>query len=187
MKIVQEKEVPLPYPQFQRNEALKQKNEKVKKEFLDLFRKVEINIPLLDAIKTIPSYAKFLKELCTHKRKFEKYEKVCLSEEVSAVLQRKLPPKLKDPGSFIIPCKIGKSFFDKALMDLGASINLIPYSVYESLGIGEIRPIAISLQMADRSLVYPRGVVEDVLVKVEDLILPADFIILDMEERGSSS
>ncbi|XP_040369382.1 uncharacterized protein LOC121051265 [Rosa chinensis] len=182
MKIVQEKEISLPYPQFQRKEVLKQKNEKVKKEFLDLFRKVEINIPLLDAIKTIPTYAKFLKELCTHKRKFEKDEKVCLSEEVSAVLQRKLPPKLKDPGSFTVPCKIGKTFFDKALMDLGASINLMPYSIYESLGIGEIRPIAISLQMADRSVVYPRGVVENVLVKVQDLILPADFIILDMEE-----
>ncbi|XP_004289462.1 PREDICTED: uncharacterized protein LOC101311522 [Fragaria vesca subsp. vesca] len=89
MKIVQEKEVPLPYPQFQRNDALKQKNEKVKKEFLDLFRKVEINIPLLDAIKTIPSYAKFLKELCTHKRKFEKNEKVCLSEEVNDMKPRR--------------------------------------------------------------------------------------------------
>jgi hypothetical protein len=77
---------------------------------MDIFetlRKVERNIPLLDAIQRILSYAKFLKDCCTHKRKFQDHGKVALTEEVSVVLLRKLPPKLKDPGSFTIPCKIG--------------------------------------------------------------------------------
>ncbi|PRQ60446.1 hypothetical protein RchiOBHm_Chr1g0381281 [Rosa chinensis] len=105
-----------------------------------------------------------------------------LSEEVSAVLQRKLPPKLKDPGSFTIPCTIGEKNFEKVLLDLGASVNLMPYSVYKTLGVGPLQNINISLQFADRSVKYPRGIVEDVLVKVADFILPADFIVLDMED-----
>ena len=98
------------------------------------FKKVQINIPLLEAIKQIPSYAKFLKDICTNKRRFEAHEKVMLFDNVSVVLQRKLPPKLQDSGSFTIPCTIGKTKFDKALHDLGASVNLMPYFVYEHLG-----------------------------------------------------
>ncbi|XP_073024298.1 uncharacterized protein [Primulina eburnea] len=90
--------------------------------------------------------------------------------------------KLKDPGSFSIPCTIGTSNFSKALCDLGASINLMPYSCFEKLKIGEVKPTTISLQLADRSIKYPRGVVEDVLVKVDKFIFPVDFVVLDMEE-----
>ncbi|XP_048432231.1 uncharacterized protein LOC125473453 [Pyrus x bretschneideri] len=109
------------------------------KEILDTFRQVQVNLPLLDAIKQVPKYAKFLKELCTNKRRFNDQETVALSEEVSAVLQRKLPPKLKDAGSFTIPCVIGGKEFGRALCDLGASINLMPYSVYESLNLGDLK------------------------------------------------
>ena len=105
-----------------------------------------------------------------------------LIEESSAILQKKLPPKLKDPGSFTIPFTIGKSYFDRALCDLGASINLMPLSVFRKLGLGEVKSTTISLQLADRSIKYPRGVIEDVLVKVDKFIFPADFIILDMDE-----
>ncbi|XP_034203540.1 uncharacterized protein LOC117618018 [Prunus dulcis] len=94
-------------------------------EIMETFKKVQINIPLLNAIAQIPKYAKFLKDLCTNKRRFKEHEQVALSEEVSAVLQRKLPPKLKDPGSFSIPCIVGDFKIPKALLDLGASINLI--------------------------------------------------------------
>ncbi|CAL9024859.1 unnamed protein product [Prunus brigantina] len=100
-------------------------------EIMETFGKVQINIPLLNAIARIPKYAKFLKDLCTNKRRFKEHEQVALSEEVSAVLQRKLPPKLKDP---------------------------------------------------DRTIRYPKGILEDVLVNVEGLILPADFLVLEMEE-----
>ena len=105
-----------------------------------------------------------------------------LTEECSAILQRKLPQKLKDPGSFTIPCTIGTAIFERALCDLGASINLMPLSIFKRLGLGEARPTTVTLQLADRSLKHPRGIIEDVLVKVDKFIFPADFIVLDMEE-----
>ncbi|VVA31533.1 PREDICTED: LOW QUALITY PROTEIN, partial [Prunus dulcis] len=151
-------------------------------EIMETFKKVQINIPLLNAITQIPKYAKFLKDLCTNKRRFKEHEQVALSEEVSAVLQRKLPPKLKDPGSFSIPCIVGDFKFQKALLDLGASINLMPYHVYEKLNLGELQATSVSIQLADRTIRYPKGILEDVLVKVEELILPADFFVLEMEE-----
>ena len=122
-----------------------------------------------------------MKDCCTNKRKLLDNEQVALSEEVSAVIQRKLPPKLKDPGSFTIPCRIGNKLFEKALLDLGASINLLPYTVYETLQLGELQPTSITLQLADRSIKYPRGIIEDVLVQVNDSVIPVDFIVLDME------
>ncbi|KAL5537709.1 hypothetical protein UlMin_030066 [Ulmus minor] len=130
----------------------------------------------------MPKYAKFMKEILSKKRKLGDYETVMLNEECSAVLQRKLPQKLKDPGSFTIPCTIGSCNFDKVLCDLGASINLMPLSVFRKLGLGEVKPTSISLQLADRSVKYPRGVIEDVLIKVDKFIFPADFVVLDMEE-----
>jgi hypothetical protein len=100
------------------------------------------------------------------------------------VLLKKLPPKLKDPGSFTIPCRIGDQHFDRALLDLGASINLLPYNVYETFGLGELQPTSITLQLTDKSIKRPRGILEDVLVKVDQSILPHDFIVLDMEESS---
>ncbi|PIN13095.1 DNA-directed DNA polymerase [Handroanthus impetiginosus] len=110
------------------------------------------------------------------------YEMMTLIEEYSAIIQNKLPPKLKDPGSFMILCKIGTHFSGRALCDLGASINLMPYSIYRTLGLGEAKPTSITLQLADRSLTYPRGVIEDILVKVDKFIFPTNFIVLDMED-----
>ncbi|XP_075473347.1 uncharacterized protein LOC142504353 [Primulina tabacum] len=150
--------------------------------FLEIFKKLHINISFAEALAQMPSYAKFLKEILSNKRKLVDFETVKLSEECSAVLQNKLPPKAKDPGSFSIPCTIGTSFFGKTLCDLGASINLMQYSYFEKLKIGEVKPTTISLQLADRSIKYPRGVVEDVLVKVDKFIFPVDFVVLDMEE-----
>ncbi|XP_075515718.1 uncharacterized protein LOC142550529 [Primulina tabacum] len=150
--------------------------------FLEIFKKLHINIPFAEALAQMPSYAKFLKEILSNKRKLVDFETMKLSEECSAILQNKLPPKAKDPGSFSIPCTIGNSFFGKALCDLGTSINLMPYSCFGNLGIGEVKSTTISLQLADRSIKYPRGVVEDVLVKVDKFIFPLDFVVLDMEE-----
>jgi hypothetical protein len=183
LKIVQEEEVSLPYPQVLWQQEKKLKKESQLREMIDLFKKVHINIPLLEAVKTIPSYAKFLKEMCMKKKKFKEHEQVALCEEVSAIIQRKLPPKLKDPGSFTIPSKIGETTFDKCLMDLGASINLMPYSALKKLGLeGALKPTSITLQLADRSVRYPRGILENVLVNVAKFVIPADFIVLDMEE-----
>ncbi|CAN6542031.1 unnamed protein product [Malus baccata var. baccata] len=169
--------VPIPFPR----RFKKSKKEQTDKEILDTFRKVQVNLPLLDAIKQVPKYAKFLKELCTNKRRFNDQEIVALSEEVSAVLQRKLPPKLEDAGSFTIPCVIGGKEFERALCDLGASINLMPYSVYESLNLGDLKETKVVIQLADHSNRYPKGLLEDVLVQVNELIFPADFFVLEME------
>ena len=105
-----------------------------------------------------------------------------LTEEVSAVLLRELPQRLKDLGSFTIPCRIGGHDCEQSLLGLGAGVNLMPYTVYEKLGLGELQTTSITLQLADKSIKRPRGILEDVLVKVGKFTLPADFIVLDMEE-----
>ncbi|XP_022880622.1 uncharacterized protein LOC111397886 [Olea europaea var. sylvestris] len=130
----------------------------------------------------MPSYAKFSKDLLSNKRKLGDQETVMLIEECNARIQKKLPPKLKDPGSFIVPYMIGKVYFDKALCDLGASINLMPLSIFRKLGLKEAKVTTATLQLTDGSLTHPRGIIEGVFIKVEKFIFPADFLILDMEE-----
>ncbi|XP_024036911.1 uncharacterized protein LOC112096919 [Citrus clementina] len=175
--------IPPPFP----SRFTKSKKEEQEKDILETFRKVEVNIPLLDAIKQIPRYAKVLKELCTSKRKLRGDEKVHMGENVSAVLQKKLPPKCKDPGMFTIPCKIGSVRVEKAMLDLGASINVMPRSIYSSLNVGPLKETGVIIQLADRSNAYPDGVLEDVLVQVNELVFPADFYVLDMEDDNSSN
>ncbi|CAL1378683.1 unnamed protein product [Linum trigynum] len=153
------------------------------KKFVNIFKQLHINIPLAEALEQMPTYAKFLRELLTKKRKWADLDKVTLTSECSAVIQNKLPEKRDDPGSFTIPCVIGGTEFNKSLCDLGAGINLMPYSVYKKLGLGDVlKPTRITLQLADRSVKIPKGVVENVLVKVGKFILPTDFVILEMEE-----
>ncbi|CAN6576789.1 unnamed protein product [Malus baccata var. baccata] len=173
----------LPNVPFPRRFA-QSKKEESEKDILDTFRKVQVNIPLLDAIKQVPRYAKFLKELCTTRKRISNKEVVKVSENVSAVLQRKLPPKCKDPGSFTIPCVIGNTRFEQCMLDLGASINVMPYSIYASMNLGELKQDGVIIQLADRSNTYPKGVLEDVLVQVNHLIFPADFYVLEMEDSS---
>ncbi|KAM1934622.1 hypothetical protein ACFX15_018788 [Malus domestica] len=163
------------------------KKEENEKDILETFRKVQVNIPLLDAIKQVPKYAKFLKELCTTRKRISNKEVVRVSENVSAVLQRKLPPKCKDPGSFTIPCVIGNTKFEHAMLDLGASINVMPYSIYASMHLEELKNDGVIIQLAYRSNAYPEGVLEDVLVQVNHLIFPVDFYVLNMEDSAHST
>ncbi|RDY11582.1 hypothetical protein CR513_03732, partial [Mucuna pruriens] len=154
--------------------------------------KVEINIPLLDAIKQIPKYAKFLKELCVHKRKKMKGSMemggigttLTRNEDFTTGAQTLLK-KCQDPGIFSIPCTIGDCTFVDAILDLGASINVMPTSIYKSLNFGDLEPTRMTIQLANRSVVQPLGVLEDVLVQVNELIFPADFYVLDMEDETS--
>ncbi|XP_044466609.1 uncharacterized protein LOC123196623 [Mangifera indica] len=138
---------PPPFP----SRLAKNKKEQQEQEILEVFCKVEVNIPLLDAIKQVPRYAKFLKELCTSKRKLKGDEKV-----------------------------------HKAMIDLEASINVMPSSIYHSLNVGPLKPTGVIIQLANRSNAYPEGVLEDVLVQVNELIFPADFYVFDMEDDNSS-
>ncbi|XP_043717637.1 uncharacterized protein LOC122665548 [Telopea speciosissima] len=156
------------------------------KEMLDLFQQVHINLSLLDVIKQVPAYAKFLKDLCTQKRKLRNQtpKTIHLTKQVSAVITD-LPPKLKDPGAPLISCVIGDLSINKALLDLGASVNILPGSVFEKFGLGELKSTEVILQLADRSVKRPRGLLEDVLVKVDDLYFPVDFLVLDMESTSA--
>ncbi|CAN6566748.1 unnamed protein product [Malus baccata var. baccata] len=166
---------------------MQSKKEKNEKDIIETFRKVQLNIPLLDAIKQVPRYANFFKELCTTRKRISNKEVVKVSENVSAVLQRKLPQKCKDPGSFTIPCVIGNTKFEHAMLDLGASINIMPYSIYASMNLEELKNDGVIIQLADRLNAYPKGVLEDVLVQVNDLVFPADFYVLEMEDSGHST
>ncbi|KAM1489349.1 hypothetical protein ACFXTO_032624 [Malus domestica] len=165
---------------------MQSKKDESDKGILDTFRKVQVNIPLLDAIKQVAKYAKFLKELCTTRKRASNKEVVRVSENVSAVLQRKLPHKCKDPDSFTIPCVIGNTRFESAMLDLGASINVMPYSIYASMNLGELKNDGVIIQLADRSNAYPKGVLEDVLVQVNHLVFPVDFYVLEMENSNHS-
>ena len=130
----------------------------------------------------MPLHAKFLKEVLSKKRKIAEEGIVNLTATCSATIQQKLPAKMKDPGSFTIPCSIGKYEFKKALCDYGASINLMPLSVLQRLSLGELTPTAITLQMADRSMAQLEGILEVVLVKVGKFVFPVDFVVMKMEE-----
>ncbi|XP_027174360.1 uncharacterized protein LOC113773971 [Coffea eugenioides] len=143
----------------------KTKKAEKEKEILDVFRKVEINIPLVEAIKQVSKYAKFLNDLCTHKRKLRGDARVAVGENVSAMLQRKFSPKCGDPGMFTIPCKIGNTPIGKAMLDLGASINVMPKTIFASLNLGPLKETAIIIQLTDRTNAYPEGLVENVLVQ----------------------
>ncbi|KAK4598961.1 hypothetical protein RGQ29_016127 [Quercus rubra] len=177
-----------PIPPFPQALAESRKYEQ-NKDLYETFHKCEVNIPLLDAIKQVPRYAKFLKELCTIKRKqkLKGCEKVRVGENVSAVIQRKLLAKCKDLGMFTIPCIIGNTQLKKAMLDLGASINVMPYSIYVSLKLGPLNKTGVVIQLTDRSIAYPKGVVEDVLMQVNDLVSPADFHVLDMENGDQTT
>ena len=166
-----------PFPQT----IQKKKNHAKQTEILEVLREVKVNIPLLDMIKQVPTYAKFLKDLCTVKRSLNVNKKVFLTEQSSAIIGNKTPVKYKDPGCPTISVNIGGTSVEKALLDLGASVNLLPYSMYQRLGLGELKPTSITFSLADRSIKIPKGTIEDVLIQVDKFYYPVDFVVLDTE------
>ncbi|XP_074304661.1 uncharacterized protein LOC141639428 [Silene latifolia] len=165
---------PIPFPQRHARPRLEKKYEK----FIDILKSMNVTIPFLDMITEIPNYGKFLKELVTIKRKSEGVQSVNLSRECSAILTS----KLEDPGSFSIPCSIQGVKIKRTLCDLGASVSLMPLSLFKKLHLEDLKPSNISLQLADRSVKYPLGVIEDVPLKVGKLVIPCDFFVMGMPE-----
>jgi hypothetical protein len=149
---------------------------------MEMFNSLQIDIPFAEVLEQMPLYAKFMKELLTKKRKPKEDASVLMNEECSAIIQAKLPQKKKDPGSFTIPISIGNMHVGKAFCDLGASINLMPLSMMKRIPGAVAKPTKMQLTLADRSITYPYGILEDVLVRCAEFIFPADFVILDMEE-----
>nr|XP_043619772.1 uncharacterized protein LOC122591576 [Erigeron canadensis] len=167
----------VPFPQRLRKEKIQEQYNK----FFNMIKSVTINVPLVDLILGMPNYAKFIKELVTDKKKLGEVKATFLNEECSAVIKNKLPPKLSDLGSFLIACSFGKKLTCKALADLGASINLMPYSVFAKLSLGQLRPTKMSFRLADHSFQYPLGVAENLQVQVGQVVFLVNFVILEME------
>nr|CAN66441.1 hypothetical protein VITISV_011560 [Vitis vinifera] len=170
-------ESPTPKPHVEEEEEEEtKKREEIKGKKKDISEGKEDH----DSIQ-VPTYAKFLKDLCTIKRGLNMNKKAFLTEQVSAIIQCKSPLKYKDPGCPTISVMIGGKVVEKALLDLEASVNLLPYSIYKQLGLGELKPTSITLSLADRSVKIPRGIIEDVLVQVDNFYYPVDFVVLDTD------
>ncbi|XP_070046232.1 uncharacterized protein [Nicotiana tomentosiformis] len=172
--VVQKAKAPLlkpppPYPQ----RIAKKTVENQFKKFIQMMKSLSINVPLVEALEQIPGYAKLMKDLVIKKRSMN-FETIKITHQVSAIVHS-MDPKLEVPGAFTSPCTVGSADFAKALCDLGASINLISYSVFKTLGIGKPRPTSMRLQMDDRTMKRPFRVIEDVLVCVQKFIHPRDF------------
>ncbi|XP_057803206.1 uncharacterized protein LOC131018504 [Salvia miltiorrhiza] len=134
-----------------------------------MLAKVNVNLPLLDVTRNVPAYVKFFKELASKKRKFVDNEKILVSEVTNSIMQQPLPPKQRDPGSFVINITLGNGKEASGMLDLGAGINLMPYSIFKQLELGDLKPTRMCLQLADRSVRYPRGVCEDRNATVNDM------------------
>ena len=161
----------VPYPERLINKG---KDTVDQKEMYDVFSKCQVNLPLLTAIKQVPKYAKYLKELCTIKRKLHVRKKSFLAENVSAIVQNTVS-KMSDPGPPTIPCTIGVTHIEHALLDLGSSVNLLPFYIFEEIGLWKLKPTPVTLQLADGSIVVPEGKIEDVIVKVQRFLFSCRF------------
>ncbi|XP_056685964.1 uncharacterized protein [Spinacia oleracea] len=168
----------LPYPQI----FIRHKLDVEFAKFLVILRQLYVTIAFTDALKQMPSYTRFLKEILSGKRDLDVKETVNLTENCSAIILNKTPPKHKDPGSFSIPFAIKELEISNAMCYLGASISILPYSVFAKLDIGDLVPTNITLQLADRSVKYPIGKVEDVPLVVGELTFLVDFVVLDIDE-----
>ncbi|CAJ2671279.1 unnamed protein product, partial [Trifolium pratense] len=168
----------LPYP----HAPSKKDKERQYARFMDIFKRLQINIPFSEALEQMPTYAKFMKEILTKKRRYNDDEVIQLDASCSAIIQRTLPTKEKDPGRVTLPVTIGNVNVGKALIDLGSSINLIPLSVIKRVGGLDITRTRMTLQLADKSITRPSGMAEDVLVKVDKFMFPIDFVVMDIEE-----
>ncbi|GJV85597.1 reverse transcriptase domain-containing protein [Tanacetum coccineum] len=150
----------------------------------DILMSREEEDKIMQTFSRMPNYGKFLKELISNKNKIEQIFAAFLSDESFAILQSRVPPKLGDPESFLIPCNFNKTFSCNALADLGASINLMPYSLYAKLSLETLKPTKMSVRLADRSLYYPVGIAKNILVEVDEgskILYSIEGIVLEEE------
>ncbi|GJU88580.1 reverse transcriptase domain-containing protein [Tanacetum coccineum] len=170
----------IPYPSRMNQEKQKDKDEVQIHKFWQMFKQLHINISLADALILIPKYQKMLKSLLSNKEKLIELANTLVSENCSAVILKKLPEKLGDPGKFLIPCGFNE-LKCKALADLGASINLMPLSVWKELGLPKLIPTQMTLELVNHDICTPKGIARDVFVPVGKFTFPADFVIVDYE------
>ncbi|GJY54570.1 reverse transcriptase domain-containing protein [Tanacetum coccineum] len=171
----------IPFPSRRNDERRREKaNDQIEK-FYEIFWDLSFEISFTDALMLMPKFASTLKTLIGNKEKLSEMARTPLNENCSAVILNKLPKKLGDPGRFLIPCEFSRINTCNALADLGASINLMPYSVWKTLSLPELTPTCMTLELADRSISEPIGIAEDVYVTVGKFQFPADFVVVDFE------
>ncbi|GJY34522.1 reverse transcriptase domain-containing protein [Tanacetum coccineum] len=164
----------IPFPSRRNDERRREKAN-------DQIRDLSFEISFTDALTLMPKFASTLKTLIGNKEKLSEMARTLLNENCSAVILNKLPKKLGDPGRFLIPCEFSGINTCNALADLGASINLMPYSVWKDLSLPELTPTCMTLELADRSITEPIGIAKDVRLMVGKFQFPADFVVVDFE------
>ncbi|GJT61162.1 reverse transcriptase domain-containing protein [Tanacetum coccineum] len=158
---------------------LREKDDNLASKFVEIFRELHFELSFADALLHMPKFASMFKSLLNNKEKLFDLAKTPVNENCSAVILKKLPEKLGDPGKFLIPCDFPELVECLALADLGASINLMPLSIWKKLSLPELTPTQMILELADRSTTSPSGIAEDVFVKVGKFHFPADFVVVD--------
>ncbi|GJS79812.1 reverse transcriptase domain-containing protein [Tanacetum coccineum] len=169
----------IPYPSRVNQQKLREKDNLLALKFLEIFRKLHFDLSFADALLHMPKFVAMFKSLLNNKEKLFDLATTSVNENCSAVILKKLPEKLGDPGKFLIPCDFPELVECLALADLGASINLMPLSIWKKLSLPELTPTQMILELADRSTTRPAGIAEDVFVKVGKFHFPTDFVVVD--------
>ncbi|GJT15626.1 reverse transcriptase domain-containing protein [Tanacetum coccineum] len=177
--VTQKTKTSLPYPSRLAKEKLREKDDILASKFMEIFRNLHFELSFADALIHMPKFAPMFKKMLNNKDKLIELTKTPLNENCSAVVLKKLPEKLGDPGRFLIPCDFLEFDNCLALADLGASINLMPLSIWKKLGLPGLNETKMVLELADRTISKPTGVAENVFVKVGKFYFPADFVVLD--------
>ncbi|GJT70061.1 reverse transcriptase domain-containing protein [Tanacetum coccineum] len=171
----------IPYPSRQNDEKRCENANEQKEKFYEIFKDMSFEISFMDALTLMPKFASTLKTLIRNKEKLSEMARTPLNEHCSAVILNKLPEKLGNPGRFLIPCKFLGMDEYLALADLGASINLMPFSMWKKLNLPNLTPTCMTLELADRSISQPIVIAKDVNVKVGVFQFPADFVVVDFK------
>ncbi|GKA70780.1 reverse transcriptase domain-containing protein [Tanacetum coccineum] len=154
--------------------------------FMKLFKELRLEISLKDALIEMPKFNKWLSTLLRNKEKLEEIAITSVNAECSAIILNKVPEKLEDPRKFLIPCALQELDRTNALADSGASINLLPHSIYKQLGLGALKPTRMTLELANRSVTHPMSIAEDVVVRVDGFTFLADFVVEKLTLRVGS-
>ncbi|GKE34058.1 reverse transcriptase domain-containing protein [Tanacetum coccineum] len=169
----------LPYPSRANKEKLREKDDLLASKFMEIFRNLHFELSFADALIHMPKFAPMFRKLLNNKDKILELTKTPVNENCSAVILKKFPEKLGDPGRFLIPCDFPEMNECLALADLGASINLMPLSIWKELNLPALTKTRMILELADRTISTPTGIAEDVFVKVGTFFFPADFVVVD--------
>ncbi|GJZ55635.1 reverse transcriptase domain-containing protein [Tanacetum coccineum] len=169
----------LPYPSRANKEKLREKDDLLASKFMEIFWNLHFKLSFADSLLHMPKFALMFRKLLNNKDKIIELTKTSVNENCSAVILKKFPEKLGDPGRFLIPCDFPEMDECLALADLGASINLMPLSIWKELNLPDLTKTRMILELADRTISTPTGIAEDVFVKVGTFFFPADFVVVD--------